>query len=403
MARYVGAFVSNQREKMSNDSTVVTVISKPPKAKGSSREACLVVINGVDLGKKYSLAQHSTLIGRSSKVDIQVDEDSISRNHAVIENQGEDIVVRDLNSTNGTYVNDRPIQQHHLLDGDQVKIGRTIFKFLSGSNIEAAYHDEIYRLTTMDGLTQTHNKRHFLREMERELSRSLRYSRHLSLVMCDIDLFKTINDTYGHLAGDYVLRQFAKRIMDHIRRDDIFARYGGEEFALLLPEVDREQAVQLAEKLRRVIEAEPFFFDNVSIPVTVSMGVADLAEYHHMSGAPIDQLSTFGFIKLTDDRLYKAKNAGVTESSASDRAREGHAVSDSLEGMTLSVVGRFSPRTNREISGILSGRGARVSHALLQSTDYLIAGDQSGYHEQRARTAGVPIVPEALATSSSRG
>ena len=189
---------------MSNDSTVVTVISKQPTKARSGKDACLVVINGVDLGKKYGLSQHSTLVGRSSKVDIQIDEESISRNHAVIENNGDDIIARDLNSTNGTYVNDRPINQHRLLDGDQIKIGRTIFKFLSGSNIEAAYHDEIYRLTTTDGLTQTFNKRHFLKEVEREMSRSLRHQRDLSLVMCDIDHFKSINDTYGHLAGDYL-------------------------------------------------------------------------------------------------------------------------------------------------------------------------------------------------------
>lgn len=296
---------------MSNDSTVVTVIKSLPGAnpKGT-REACLVVINGVDLGKKYSLAQHSTLLGRSSKVDIQIDEDSISRNHAVIENNGDDIIVRDLNSTNGTYVNDSPIHQHRLRDGDQVKIGRTIFKFLSGSNIEAAYHDEIYRLTTMDGLTGTYNKRHFLREMEREISRSARYTRELCLVMCDIDHFKSINDTYGHLAGDYVLRQVALRVMGHIRRDDIFARYGGEEFALLLPEVDKNQAMMTAEKLRRVIAKDPFFFDNVSIPITISMGVAQLDEYQDTSGLPDEQLNGFGFIKLADDRLYQAKNSG---------------------------------------------------------------------------------------------
>lgn len=295
---------------MGNDSTVVTVIKKHPAKNSSSKDACLVVINGVDLGKKYSLAQHSTLIGRSSKVDIQVDEDSISRNHAVIENFGDDIVVRDLQSTNGTYVNDRPVQHHRLLDGDQVKIGRTIFKFLSGSNVEAAYHDEIYRLTTMDGLTQTYNKRHFLRELEREMSRSNRYERGLAIVMCDIDYFKSINDTYGHLAGDHVLRQMSSRVMGYIRRDDIFARYGGEEFALLLPEVDKQQAVMTAEKLRRAIGEEPFFFDNVSIPVTISMGVAQLSEYAQMSGVGPDELSSFGFIKIADDRLYMAKSRG---------------------------------------------------------------------------------------------
>lgn len=294
---------------MGNDSTVVTVITKPSSSPKSSKDACLVVINGVDLGKKYSLAQNSTLIGRSSKVDIQIDEDAISRNHAVIENHGDDIVARDLNSTNGTYVNDHPIRQQNLCDGDQIKIGRTIFKFLSGSNIEAAYHDEIYRLTTMDGLTQTFNKRHFLRELEREMSRSLRYQRNLSLMMIDIDHFKSTNDTYGHLAGDYVLKHVAQRILGLLRRDDIFARYGGEEFSLLLPELDKAKAMQVAQKLRRATEAEPFYFDNVSIPITISLGVAHLSEYVH-DGAGGDLVNGFAFIKIADERLYLAKNRG---------------------------------------------------------------------------------------------
>lgn len=293
------------------DSTVVTVITKVPEGQ-PKREACLVVINGADLGKKYVLAQTSTVIGRSSKVDIQVDEDSISRSHAVVDNFGDTVIARDLESTNGTYVNDTPIREKRLIDGDQIKIGRTIFKFLSGSNIEAQYHDEIYRLTTTDGLTQVYNKRYFIKEMEREMSRSLRYERDLALVMCDIDHFKGINDTYGHLAGDHVLRQVAKRITAHIRRDDIFARYGGEEFALLLPEIDRTAGAKLAEKLRRLIEAEPFYFDNIAIPVTLSMGLSDLAEYHAvMQSAPDPgEINPFAFIKLADDRLYEAKKTG---------------------------------------------------------------------------------------------
>lgn len=295
---------------MGNDSTVVTVIKKQPARKNSSQDACLVVINGVDLGKKYSLIKDETVIGRSSKVDIQIDEDSISRSHAIIEYFGDRAVVRDLNSTNGTYVNDRSVQHHYLMDGDQIKIGRTIFKFLSSSNVEAAYHDEIYRLTTMDGLTQTYNKRHFLRELDREIARANRYESLLALVMFDIDFFKSINDTYGHLAGDHILRHLSLRILNNIRRGDIFARYGGEEFALLLPEVDKQQAVMTAEKLRKLIEAEPFYFDNVSIPVTISMGVALLSEYtaHNQSGA--EEVSGFGLIKLADDRLYMAKSRG---------------------------------------------------------------------------------------------
>lgn len=298
---------------MGNDSTVVTVINKPPREEPSGEEACLVVINGVDLGKKYSLAQPATVLGRSSKVDIQIDEDAISRSHAIIDNDGNSFRVRDLDSTNGTYVNDQPVSERTLVDGDQIKIGRTIFKFLTGSNIEASYHDEIYRLTTTDGLTQVYNKRHFLKELEREMSRSVRYDRDLSLIMCDIDHFKPINDTYGHLAGDHVLKQVAQRIKSHIRRDDLLARYGGEEFILLLPEIPKEEAARTAEKVRKLIEARPFEFDGVSIAVTLSLGVADLDEYKERNQVPEDdpdQISPFAFIKIADDRLYDAKEGG---------------------------------------------------------------------------------------------
>jgi diguanylate cyclase (GGDEF)-like protein len=300
---------------MGKDSTVVTVISKTPSPESSSREACLVVINGVDLGKKYGLVQSSTMIGRSSKVDIQIDEDSISRNHAVIEKREDEFIIRDLESTNGTYVNDRSVQQHSLRDGDQIKIGSTIFKFLSGSNIESAYHDEIYQLTTTDGLTGAYNKRYFLKEMEREMSRSIRYDRDLSLIMCDIDHFKDTNDNYGHLAGDYVLKQVAQLMQDNIRRDDIFARYGGEEFTILLPEVPKQEAIKIAEKLRQLVESRRFVFDEFDIPVTISLGVADLQEYleHQAPDDPKKQsedINCFAFIQLVDDRLYAAKDAG---------------------------------------------------------------------------------------------
>lgn len=295
---------------MAKDNTVVTVISEPPTQK-AQRDACLVVINGADLGRKYALTQRSTMIGRSSKVDIQVDEESVSRNHAVINSFEDRLVAEDLDSTNGTYINDTQIKTRELRDGDQLKIGRTIFKFLSGSNIESQYHDEIYKLTTTDGLTQIYNKRFLLQEMDREMSRSLRYDRELSLIICDIDHFKGINDTYGHLAGDHILRQAAKRISKHIRRDDIFARYGGEEFALLLPELNKMKAAQLAEKIRKLIEAEPFYFDNISMSITLSMGVADLEECKAaMKGKSLDEITPFVFIQISDERLYQAKQAG---------------------------------------------------------------------------------------------
>ncbi|OIP40158.1 MAG: GGDEF domain-containing protein [Deltaproteobacteria bacterium CG2_30_63_29] len=299
-------------DELEKDATVVTVISKIPTSQPTGGDACMVVIAGADLGKKYPLSRSSTLIGRSPKTDIMLDGDSISRNHAMIVNEGARIIVRDLGSTNGTYVNDVPIKEIELRDADQVKIGRTIFKFLSGNNVENAYHEEIYRLTTIDGMTQVFNKRYFMEEIEREMSRSLRYGRNMALVMLDLDHFKLVNDTYGHLAGDFVLKQVAQHINRNIRRDDSLARYGGEEFALICPETDKPHAVQLTEKLRAQIEEQTFTFDGVRIPVTVSAGIADLEEYIHRSehDPTTGDVRIFDFIKLSDDRLYAAKRLG---------------------------------------------------------------------------------------------
>ena len=253
--------------------TVVTSISRISE-KPTGKEACLVVIYGAELGKKYNLNTASLVVGRSSKCDIQIDQESVSRNHSKIVNTGKSILIRDLGSTNGTYVNDEPIDEYVLRDGDLIKIGRTIFKFLTGGNIETAYHEEIYRLTTIDGLTQVYNKRYFLETLEREIARAHRYRRPLSLVMFDIDHFKKINDSYGHLAGDYVLKQLASTVKGKIRREDCFARYGGEEFAIVLPEIDGAGSAPFAEKIRKIVEKTEFKFENKRIPVTISIGVA---------------------------------------------------------------------------------------------------------------------------------
>src|SRR5947208_12164559 len=255
--------------------TVVTVISKISE-RPVGKDARLVVIYGLELGRKYNLEQANIIIGRSSKADIQIDQESVSRNHAKIVNTGKSIILRDLGSTNGTYVNDDLIDEYVLRDGDLIKIGRTIFKFLTGGNIENAYHEEIYRLTTVDGLTQIYNKRYFVDTLEREVARAHRYRRALSLVMFDIDHFKKVNDGYGHLAGDYVLKHLAQTVRAKIRREDCFARYGGEEFAIVLPEIDGASAVPFAEKIRQIVEKTEFKFENTRIPVTISMGVASI-------------------------------------------------------------------------------------------------------------------------------
>ena len=265
-----------------------------------AKEAALVVIYGMELGRKYNLDQATVIIGRSSKCEVQVDQESVSRNHAKIITTDQSIILRDLGSTNGTYVNDQLIDEYVLKDGDLVKIGRTIFKFLSGGNLENAYHEEIYRLTTIDGLTQIFNRRYFLEQLEREVSRSKRYRRELSLIMFDIDKFKKINDTYGHLAGDAVLKQLSNVVRAKIRREDIFARYGGEEFAIVLPETDGANTLAFAEKIRKLVEKASFKFEETKIAVTVSIGI----------GTSADVGDAESLIKRADEKLYEAKHAG---------------------------------------------------------------------------------------------
>ncbi len=264
-------------------------------------EACIIVIYGPELGKRVQLGTAPFEIGRSSKNDLFLDQESISRHHARITFDGTQYWVADNNSTNGTYVNDEAVREQRLRDGDQVRIGRSILKFMTGENIEVHYHEEIYRLMTVDGLTQVFNRRYFNEALEREFNRSKRYGRGMSLIALDIDHFKRVNDTHGHLAGDNLLRQIATAVKPRLRREDIFARTGGEEFGILLPEIAVDGARITAEKVRRIVESTPLRYEQQVIPVTVSLGVSQMVA----ADATPEEL-----YKRADERLYEAKQGG---------------------------------------------------------------------------------------------
>jgi len=201
---------------------------------------------------------------------------------------------------------DQIARESVLGNGDRIKVGPTILKFLSGADAEAKYHEEIYRMTIVDGLTQIHNKRYLHEELEREVIRARRHERPLSVLMFDIDFFKRINDQYGHLAGDYVLRELARVVQERIRRDEVFARYGGEEFSIVLPETPLEGALALAESLRSKIAEHNFVFQGERIPTTISIGCAQ------MSGQGGGQ----ELIQAADEKLYEAKRSGRNRVSA---------------------------------------------------------------------------------------
>jgi diguanylate cyclase (GGDEF)-like protein len=270
-----------------------------------TREACLVHIypTGPSMGCRYPLSEKSLSVGRGEDCDIRIQDNSVSRRHAKIEPSADGYYVHDLQSTNGTFVNDKQLDGAWLLqDGDYVRVGNCIYRYLAGGNIEAEYHEEIYRLTILDGLTQIHNQRYMTEFLEREVARSQRHNRPLSVLMFDIDRFKTINDTHGHLCGDFVLRELAGCVRDSVRREDLFARYGGEEFVLVLVETPHADAVLVADRMRESIAAHLFRFESATIKLTISIGVAST------TGDP--GLNPATLVRIADEKLYQAKRTG---------------------------------------------------------------------------------------------
>jgi len=267
-----------------------------------SGQSCLVLLYppGPEMGKRFPLDKSEIVLGRS-RTDIQIDLDSVSRRHARVFTVERQWSVEDLGSTNGTYINDLPVKRSRLTNGDILRVGSSIFKFLSGPGVEASYHEEIYRMTIIDTLTGANNRRFLIDFIEREIARSVRHGRPLSLLLFDIDHFKRINDTHGHLTGDEVLKGVSRRLSTRVRTEELLARYGGEEFVVVVPETDHQAALILGEEYRALVADEPFPCDGHVVEVTISIGVATL------EGEEIDPEA---FFKRADDKLYEAKRAG---------------------------------------------------------------------------------------------
>lgn len=286
-----------------NETNATVFLVDPPVAATPLDYSCIVVFYGPGLGKRYFLDRPEQTLGRSDTADIQLDDEGISRLHASLVVKGQRVILHDLGSTNGTYVNDVRVKECEVEDGDMIRIGQTVFKYLSALNAEGKHYEDIYRLTITDALTGAFNQSYFLDALKRELSRAHRHDRMLSLVFFDIDHFKAINDDFGHLAGDYVLQALVSIIAVRLREADILARYGGDELALILPETDAEGARRIAEKLRRLVEQHPFAFANNPIRITISLGV-------RTTNCGVNKPDHMRFIADADANLYKAKRGG---------------------------------------------------------------------------------------------
>jgi diguanylate cyclase (GGDEF)-like protein len=268
------------------------------------QEICLVQIYPADvIDGMILLEADSLIVGRDELCDLHLADSSVSRRHAELRRIGSEYTIVDLGSTNGTLVNGVRVEQQRLSAGDCVKIGSYIFKFLAAGSVESQYLETVYSVMTGDALTGAFNKRYLLENLQREIARATRHGRPLSLVMMDIDKFKSINDTHGHLVGDEVLREFGQRIARECRGgDDLFARYGGEEFALVLAETTPKEARAKAEHFRHTVASTPFVTAAGKLTITSSFGIACFA------GSAV--VETTELIHQADVQLYAAKQAG---------------------------------------------------------------------------------------------
>jgi len=261
----------------------------------------ILQIHPVDLETGLiTIGEEPFIVGRGMSCDLTIAEQAISRQHAKFERTAHGFTITDLGSTNGTWVNGTRIETQTLKSGNRVRIGSRIFKFIATDQLEAHYHEAVYSMITQDSLTNVWNKRYLIETLTRELARRQRTGRALTLMLLDLDFFKKVNDTYGHLVGDEMLRQTASRLRATLREEDILARFGGEEFCIVLSETSAEDARNCAERCLKAISEKPFVTAAEEINSSISIGIAE-AE---------DAMTCDELIKLADDKLYKAKQQG---------------------------------------------------------------------------------------------
>ena len=252
--------------------------------------------------KQIPLEKGSVVLGRGQDADIRLDDELVSRKHCALTFDGKSVTVKDLGSTNGTYVDGQPVTELVLEPDNRLQIGKMVLKIDFKDQNEEAFDRELFEAATMDPLTKISNRRTFFDRGLGELALARRNNFYVHTIMVDADHFKRVNDTWGHQCGDMVLKEIARLLKDEKRESDLLARYGGEEFVLLLAGIGPEDAKRSAERLRMAVERHRFSWKDTVIPVTISLGLASKV------GAEIPTLEEM--IAECDKLLYIAKENG---------------------------------------------------------------------------------------------
>ena len=294
-------------------STLVDEVDSPslvPRAPTEKNRGVLTLLTGALQGTIIAIDERNDLtLGRSKGATVLIPDPSLSRVHArVFRRQTPtrtEFYIEDLQSTNGTFVAGHRISTPTLLgDGVRVTLGRrTALRFSLQDALEEQALIRVHDAAVRDRLTGVFNRGAFEDRLQSELGVSRRRGTPIALLLFDIDHFKRLNDTHGHLAGDAVLRAVAQCAQTTVRREDVVARYGGEEFAVILRSVSSRSAFVMAERVRVAVEDQRTTYNDTVIGATVSVGVV-----HAMSGKAVE--SPAAFIAAADAALYEAKHQG---------------------------------------------------------------------------------------------
>lgn len=287
------------------------------RAKRDLRPA-LVFLNGDLLAVPIPLEREEVILGRSLEADVRINDTKVSRQHAKIktikdkEAGTETYVLTDLGSSNGVLLNGEPVKEEILQNGDKLTVGKHILRFELLDEIDREYQHQIWRLLAHDDLTGLLSSRSFFSELRRESARATQKASSFCVLMMDIDYFKTVNDTYGHLTGSKTIEEIGLCITKTLRTGDAASRFGGEEFAAFLLDAEMPQAIIAAERIRKTIENQPFSVIKQGRPsgihhVTMSIGI---------SSFPHDSIDPIELVEMADSALYRAKRMGRNRTCA---------------------------------------------------------------------------------------
>jgi two-component system cell cycle response regulator len=273
------------------------VMSMAPASRMSARPMLLVVA-GLEAGRLIAFDRDMIVFGRGPTCDVVLPDDGVSRKHAIIRRRGDDYVLEDLRSKNGTFVEGEPVLLRPIGFDVAFQLGpNVVVRLAMMTQAEARLAMQLYDSAMRDPLTQCFNRRYFFERLGSEIAYAERHRTAVSLIVFDFDHFKRLNDVHGHAAGDDVLRLGAARVLEALRTEDVLARIGGEEFAVVLRGIDHKNALICGERVRRAVEA------GVSpVRATISAGVATTDD--------MPTATSQGLFAIADRRLYEAKEAG---------------------------------------------------------------------------------------------